>query len=104
LNTIVTEILAGKFNDSELAGINAAIKYFRASEARKMFNSLIPGDKVRFVTEARPAYLAGATGQVRELRRTKIVIDLDKPCGRYSRGIVTPPALVERCARAGGAP
>jgi hypothetical protein len=94
----ITAILSGQLNAAELAGISAAIKEYRALQGRRVYYALQPGAKVRFVTSARPVYLAGATGTVRELRKTKVVVDLDTPVGRFSRGIVTPTTLIEAVA------
>lgn len=54
------------------------------------------GDKVRYVAAVRPKYLAGVEGVVATINRTKIVVRLDKPVGRFSGLITTPTALVEK--------
>ncbi len=92
---IASAIMAGQLDD-RLGAIVDVVKERRDAQARVKFYSLTPGDKVRFVATVRPRYLAGATGTLRALRNTRVTVDLDKPAGRFHRGIVTPVGLVEK--------
>lgn len=95
ITDLARAILNGDF-DANLDVITKVIKERREAQARVTFFSLRPGDKVRFRDGVRPAYLAGATGTLRDLRRSKVTVDLDKPAGRFNRGIVTPVTLIEK--------
>jgi len=53
-----------------------------------------PGDKVKFSQLIRPAYLRGVTGTIRTWNRTRVVVDLDSPHGRFYRGIRCTPQLL----------
>ena len=43
------------------------------------------GDKVRFNSHCGTRYLVGETARVTGLKRTKIVVQLEKPQGRFAR-------------------
>ena len=45
---------------------------------------------------ANPTYLNGAMATVKKVNRTKVVIDLDTPTGRFSRNIATPLGMLEK--------
>jgi transcription antitermination factor NusG len=90
---MISNIKSGEYDD-QLDMILAAVK------ARK--NALKPqiwefqvGDKVKIVN-ANPKYLNGATAIIKKVNRTKVVIDLDIPTGRFSHNITTPLGMLEK--------
>jgi transcription antitermination factor NusG len=90
---MISNIKSGEYDD-QLDMILAAVK------ARK--NALKPqiwefqvGDKVKIVN-ANPKYLNGATATIKKVNRTKVVIDLDTPNGRFSSNITTPLGMLEK--------
>jgi transcription antitermination factor NusG len=90
---MISNIKSGEYDD-QLDMILAAVK------ARK--NALKPqiwefqvGDKVKIVND-NPKYLNGATATIKKVNRTKVVIDLDTPNGRFSSNITTPLGMLEK--------
>jgi hypothetical protein len=90
---MISNIKSGEYDD-QLDMILAAVK------ARK--NALKPqiwefqvGDKVKIVN-ANPKYLNGATAIIKKVNRTKVVIDLDAPNGKFSHNITTPLGMLEK--------
>ena len=90
---IVNPILGGEV-DISLDQIIQAVK-IRKDELKPKIWEFQVGDRVRLVN-ANPKYLIGALATVRKVNRTKIVIDLDVPQGRFSKNINTPLGMVER--------
>ena len=90
---MISNIKSGEYDD-QLDMILAAVK------ARK--NALKPqiwefqvGDKVKIIN-ANPKYLNGSTATITKVNRTKVVIDLDTPNGRFSSNITTPLGMLEK--------
>lgn len=90
---MISNIKSGEY-DEQLDMILAAVK------ARK--NALKPqiwefqvGDKVKIIN-ANPKYLNGATAIIKKVNRTKVVIDLDAPNGKFSHNITTPLGMLEK--------
>ena len=90
---IVNPILGGEV-DISLDQIIQAVK-IRKDELKPKIWEFQVGDRVRLVN-TNPKYLNGALATVRKVNRTKIVIDLDSPQGRFSTNITTPLSMVER--------
>jgi hypothetical protein len=90
---MIAEILSGE-HDSELEGILEAVhqrrKLMRGATKAVAFATLQIGDKVR-LKGLRPKYVNGSTAEVVDKKRTKLVVVLDKPTGRFM-GRVTVPA------------
>jgi hypothetical protein len=55
-----------------------------------------PGQPVRLSNNVRPKYLAGAQAVIKKVNRTKVVIDLDKPHGKFYTNISTPLSMIEK--------
>ena len=53
------------------------------------------GDKVKIIN-ANPKYLNGSTATIKKVNRTKVVIDLDAPNGKFSHNITTPLGMLEK--------
>lgn len=90
---MINNIKSGEY-DEQLDIILAAVK------ARK--NALKPqiwefqvGDKVKIIN-ANPKYLNGSTAVIKKVNRTKVVIDLDTPNGKFSSNITTPLGMLEK--------
>lgn len=85
LEEIVIDISTGVY-DKQLADIEAAVKK-RQTELRttRSKGDFGIGQKIRFNNLCGTKYLVGSVGTVVGLRRTKIVVVLDKPVGRFSR-------------------
>lgn len=104
MNDVAKAILQGD-HDSDLDALQAAItqrrRMARQANAAVTMASIDEGDTVRF-KDIRPKYMIGKTGKVVGKRRTKLLVTLDKPEGRFSGGPITVPAscveLVEKAA------
>lgn len=88
-------IIKGELDD-RLADIITCIHGRKEILGRMKFFELNVGDRVRFVSSTKPAYLAGKTGRLTEHKNKKVVVDLDMPAGRFWKGIRTPVSLIER--------
>ena len=85
---ITNAIFSGKL-DSDLSFIQSAIaNRNRSLDSNKLF-SLRVGDTVKYNNKTYPKYMVNATGKVREVRRTRVVVDLDFPRRRFNRGVIT---------------
>jgi hypothetical protein len=85
--------------DNNLDEISAAIKKRQtAKRTTRTKGDFGIGQRVRFNSMCGTKYLVGSTGTVVGMRRTKIVVTLDKPMGRFSRitsdGTVISPEIV----------
>jgi hypothetical protein len=92
-NDFVVPVLSGQM-DEYLDNIFEVIK-IRKDQLKPSIWEFQVGDKVKIVN-ANPKYLNGAMATVKKVNRTKIVIDLDTPQGRFSRNINTPLSMVEK--------
>jgi len=90
---MTTAILEGK-HDSELEAILEAVhqrrKLMRGASKAVAMVSLKIGDKVR-LKGLSPKYVNGSTAKIVDKKRTKLVVVLDTPVGRF-KGRVTVPA------------
>lgn len=93
-NDLLTALANGEFDD-DLELISAAVQRRRAANAPQAWDFL-EGQEVRLSNKANPKYLRGAKATIRQINRTRVVIDLHTPAGRFHRGISTPPSLLER--------
>lgn len=103
LHDIIASIEAGKF-DKDLAKIQTALANRRSVMSIDAFNI---GDRVVFNDQCGTRYLVGQTAVVTGMKRSKIVVELDRPIGRfvrYSNGqpisasIVVPTGIVDYAA------
>jgi hypothetical protein len=92
---IINNIKSG-LHDSILtelnAVINARLALVRGSRTVSEFGI---GDRVQFNSLCGTRYLIGATGQITGRRRTKVVVILDKPTGRFVRHTSEGPVSAE---------
>lgn len=85
-------------NERELATLSATLevrrKYIRQMKAINNLSSMYVGDSVR-LTDIRPKYLAGASGEITEMTGEYITVKLTPPIrSRYS--VVVPAQCVEK--------
>jgi uncharacterized protein YkvS len=92
-NEIMLSIMTGE-QDEWLDNIAALVHNRKREMAPKIWEFQI-GDAIRMVN-TNPKYLNGATGKVRKVNRTKVVIDLDEQHGRFFRNISTPLSMIEK--------
>jgi hypothetical protein len=90
---MIEDIKAGKFDES-LDMILAAVRARKDALKPQIWEFQI-GDRVKIVN-ANPKYLNGARATIKKINRTKVVIDLDTPAGRFSRNITTPLGMLEK--------
>ena len=90
---MINNIKSGEY-DEQLDMILAAVKA-RKNALKPQIWELQVGDKVKMIN-ANPKYLNGSTAVIKRVNRTKVVIDLDTPTGRFSRNIATPLGMLER--------
>ncbi len=92
-NKVSVPTLAGEYDEYLDTMIHIAQERKKAM-APKIWEFQI-GDAIRMVN-TNPKYLNGATGKVRKVNRTKVVIDLDEQHGRFFRNISTPLSMIEK--------
>jgi hypothetical protein len=85
--------------DEELIASAAYIQETRRHRAqmaaRRTRSKLTTGTRVRF-TGGKPKYLTGELGEVIELRGNKVLIQLDRPQGKFINGqVLAPLTLIE---------
>lgn len=86
-------ILSGEA-DEFLDSIVKAVK-IRKDALKPQIWEFQVGDKVKIIN-ANPKYLNGSTAVIKKVNRTKVVIDLDTPNGKFSSNITTPLGMLEK--------
>ena len=86
-------ILSGEA-DEFLDSIVKAVK-IRKDALKPQIWEFQVGDKVKIIN-ANPKYLNGSPAVITKVNRTKVVIDLDTPAGRFSHNITTPLGMLEK--------
>lgn len=94
MSGIENAIYNGEY-DQSLDQIAMAIQ-IRRDMLRPKATDFKVGEKVRYNSHTRPKYLAGATGVIQKINRTKVTVMLDKPTGRFYGPINTPTSLIEK--------
>ena len=90
---MINNIKSGEY-DGQLDMILAAVKARKNALKPQIWEFQI-GDRVKIVN-ANPKYLNGSTAIIKKVNRTKVVIDLDAPAGRFSHNITTPLGMLEK--------
>lgn len=80
-----------RLNSLVVDSINAE----RAQSNARAFAALSVGDRVKIGETCRDRQLRGAAATVVEKRRSRVVIDLDEPHGKWFRGIVCPADMLD---------
>jgi hypothetical protein len=85
IEAVQAAIMSGEL-DANLGKLSTTLEA-RLSEVRatKTATDFGIGDKVRFNNSCGTRYLVGHTAQVVGMKRTKIVVKLDNPMGRFAR-------------------
>ena len=92
-NDFVLSIIKGE-HDEYLDNLIQVCQNRKRDMAPKIWEYKV-GDRVRFVN-VRPKYLNGATGTVKKINRTKVVVDLDERRERFFHNITTPLTMIEK--------
>ena len=80
--TITENIRSGKYDRV----LDRIIQAARERKAVRIY-SLRVGDKVRFPSTTKPAYLANLTATIIEWRRTRVLVQVDSgPTGKFRTG------------------
>lgn len=95
MSDIIHDINSGVY-DSNLhaisSALNARLTLVRGSRSTSDFGI---GDRVKFNSMCGTKYLIGADAQIVGKRRTKVVVKLDKPMGRFVRHTAAGPVSAE---------
>jgi hypothetical protein len=103
LNDILAELASGRL-DKDLASLTTAINERRGAMDQEAFGL---GDKVIFNSQCGTRYIVGHTATVVGMKRTKVVVKLDTPIGRFVRyvngeavspEITVPVAIIDHAA------
>lgn len=86
-------LLSGSL-DAHLDEMSRIIQIRRDVTAPQVWD-FIEGQTVRFNNRVNPKYLRGAEAVVKKINRTRIVVDLVKPQGRFNKNITVPLTLIE---------
>ena len=85
LEAVKAAIQSGEL-DSDLGALNTLVESRLATiRSTKKATDFGIGDRVRFNNSCGTRYLVGEYARVTGLKRTKIVVQLDKPQGRFAR-------------------
>lgn len=68
--------------------IRETVKAKRSQANAKAKAALEVGDRVRLTGRYKPQYLQGLTGKVVEKLNTRVVVQLDRPVGKFTTGEV----------------
>jgi hypothetical protein len=94
----VVEAIARGELDEELgvlgAVINERVQLLATAQSMRTLASLRVGDRVRINHSAKPNYLHGQAGTVSGWAGQNVVVQLDRPVGRFTTGELRCPALV----------
>lgn len=92
INELLTAIHLGTY-DANLDTLRYAIIDRQKAKAPKAYE-FRSGQRVFFNSKVRPQYLQGVGATVTKINHTKIVVDLDKPLGRFFKGVTVPTSLI----------
>lgn len=85
VETLLADIASGSCDDS-LNEINKAVaERLKAVRKARTINDYNIGDKVKFNEQTGTRYMIGETATVVSKNRTKVVVRLDNPTGRFAR-------------------
>src|SRR5215203_6829601 len=97
VQTVVEAIARGEL-DEELgvlgAVINERVRLLATAQSMRTLASLRVGDRVQINHSAKPNYLHGQAGTVSGWAGQNVVVQLDRPVGRFTTGELRCPALV----------
>ena len=93
-NNFIIPLFHGEY-DEYLDGMIDTIQRYKREKAPKIWEFKV-GEAIKFNMATNPKYLRGAQGTIRKINRTKVVIDLDHPHGRFHKNISTPLTMIEK--------
>lgn len=93
-NEIMLSIMTGE-QDEWLDNITAVVHNRKRDMAPKIWEYRV-GERVRFNDSTKPKYLRGVEATVRDINRTRIVVDLDQRVERFFKNITVPLTLVDK--------
>lgn len=79
-----------------LAQIMAACRRRDERTTSQKFFTFNVGDSVRFNQNTHPTYLRGAEAKIVKMARTRVVVELKNPVGRFSGRIRTSVDLIDK--------
>ena len=93
-----TRLAIGRMDVAQLNEVIERVKLRRQrlNEAGKYDFRL--GERVAFVTHIRPEVLAGRTAIVRDRLKSKLVVDLERPVGKWGKNVRVPASLLAKLA------
>lgn len=94
LEDVRTAILCGAY-DEHLAVLVSEIN--ERKKRTREFIEWMPGSRVRINESCNPKYLIGEMGTIKDVKRKKVVIHLDRDSGRFRAGqnITVPMTLLD---------
>lgn len=75
----------GKLPKTASSGLAPSRTFASAPSKKLVIADLSVGDRVKFNSDCGTKYMIGQTGTVKSKRRTKVVVTLDAPVGRFAR-------------------
>jgi hypothetical protein len=90
---IKTAILTGEL-DADLDNIKTAMATRREMLQVAFKGGLSVGDKVTFAENCRPVYMRGLKATIIKINRERVVVDLDRPAGRFHKNITCPVSIL----------
>jgi hypothetical protein len=75
----------GKLPKTASSGLTPSRTFASAPSKKLTITDLSVGDRVKFNSDCGTKYMIGQTGTVKSKRRTKVVVTLDDPIGRFAR-------------------
>lgn len=94
ITDIISSIQKGEF-DNDMSRLSDVIVIRQKYLNTLKFYEFKPGDRIFINNRCSTTYLRGATGVVRSLRNSKILIDLDRPMRRFYKGVVVPTSIID---------
>lgn len=85
IETLLTDISSGAY-DSSLGKINEVVALrLKAVRKERTISDYNIGDRVKFNESTGTRYMVGQTATIISKNRTKVVVRLDNPMGRFAR-------------------
>lgn len=85
IETLLADISSGAY-DSSLGKINEALaQRLKTVRKQRTISDYNIGDKVKFNEQTGTRYMVGETATIVSKNRTKVVVRLDNPTGRFAR-------------------
>jgi len=96
IQDVIRAIEDAAYTDEELYRIGRALAYRKDVKRQTQRSTIKVGDAVRLTDQVRPIYMQGRTAKVVQVNRTRFVIVLDVPAGRFHGRVTVPMTLIEK--------